>query len=119
MRRDYGRDVLAGGRRTTRRPPPEVKAERGLVVETADGAFCGAVVSCEKLGVTLEDRSGRQRLFPLERAAFLLEGKPVTLVRPRPAAAARQAGPARTAAGSVAPPGARGARVARASRIHL
>ena len=118
MRRDYGRDVLADGWRKARRPaPPQVEAERGLVVETADGAFCGAVVSCEKLGVTLEDRQGRQRLFPLEPAAFLLDGKPVTLVRPAPAA--RQAGPARTASGSVAAPGSRDARVARASRIYV
>jgi hypothetical protein len=118
MRRNYGRDVLADGWRKARRPaPPQVEAERGLVVETADGAFCGAVVSCEKLGVTLEDRQGRQRLFPLEPAAFLLDGKPVTLVRPAPAA--RQAGPARTASGSVAAPGSRDARVARASRIYV
>jgi len=118
MRRDYGRDVLAGDRRTTRRPPPpEVEAERGLVVETADGAFCGAVVGCEKLGVTLEDRGGRQRLFPLDRCAFLLEGKQVTLVRPAPAA--RPAAPARTASGSVAAPAGQAALVARASRIYV
>jgi Protein of unknown function (DUF3097) len=118
MRRDYGRDVLAGGGRKVRRPaPPQVEAERGLVVETADGAFCGAVVSCDKLGVTLEDRYGRQRLFPLERAAFLLDGKPVTLARPAPGG--RQAGPARTASGSVAAPAGRAARVARASRIYV
>ena len=96
---------------------PQVEAERGLVVETADGGFCGAVVGCEKLGVTLEDRRGRQRIFPLDRAAFLLEGKPVTLVRP--AAAAPPPRPARTASGSVAPPQAAVARVARASRIYV
>jgi hypothetical protein len=118
MRRDYGRDVLAEGVRKPRRPvAPEVEAERGLVVETANGAFCGAVVGCEKLGVTLEDRHGRQRIFPLDRAAFLLEGKPVTLVRPAPAA--RPPGPARTASGSVAPPQGAPARVARASRIYV
>jgi hypothetical protein len=118
MRRDYGRDVLAdGGRKTRRTPPPQVEAQRGLVVETSDGAFCGAVVSCEKLGVTLEDRSGRQRLFPLERGAFLLEGKPVTLVRPAPAAP--RPGLARTASGSVPPPEGRDAKVARASRIYV
>ena len=66
--------------------------------------------------MTLEDRHGRQRLFPLEPGAFLLEGKPVTLVRP---AAPRQAGPARTASGSVAAPASRGAQVARASRIYV
>lgn len=75
---------------------PPVEAEPGLVVETADGGFCGAVVGREKLGVTLEDRRDRQRLFPLERAAFLLEGKPVTLIRP--ARDGRRAGPSRTAA---------------------
>jgi hypothetical protein len=118
MRRDYGRDVLAEGGRKPRRPAaPEVEAERGLVVETADGAFCGAVVGCEKLGVTLEDRHGRQRIFPLDRAAFLLEGKPVTLVRPAPGAGRR--GPGRTASGSVAPPQGAPARVARASRIYV
>jgi hypothetical protein len=118
MRRDYGRDVLADGARKPRRPAaPEVEAELGLVVETADGTFCGAVVGCEKLGVTLEDRRGRQRLFPLDRAAFLLEGRPVTLVRS--AQAARPRGPARTASGSVAAPHGTPTRVARASRIYV
>jgi hypothetical protein len=124
MRRDYGPDVLAdGGRRGRRREPPQVPAERGLVVEEAGGGFCGAVVACEKNAVTLEDRFGRQRVFPLARAGFLLEGTPVTLVRPAPAAAQPQ-GPARTASGSLASPSpARGqgsrARVARASRIYV
>ena len=118
MRRDYGRDVLADGARKPRRPAaPDVEAELGLVVETADGTFCGAVVGCEKLGVTLEDRHCRQRLFPLDRAAFLLEGRPVTLVRPAPAA--RPRGPARTASGSVAAPQGTPTRVARASRIYV
>ena len=86
MQRDYGPDVLAEGWRRSRRPePPQVAAERGLVVEESGGGFCGAVVACEKNAVTLEDRFGRQRVFPLERGAFLLEGKPVTLVRPAPA----------------------------------
>ena len=119
MRRDYGPDVLADGWRKPRRPPPpEVAAERGLVVETLDGAFCGAVVSCEKRDVTLEDRFGSQRVFPLERGGFLLDGQPVTLVRPPPGPAAGQAAPARTASGSVPPPISR-ARVARASRIYV
>jgi hypothetical protein len=120
MRRDYGPDVLAEGWRRARRPePPQVAAERGLVVEEAGGGFCGAVVACEKNAVTLEDRFGRQRVFPLTRAAFLLEGTPVTLVRP---VAPAPRGPVRTASGSVSPasggPGGR-ARVARASRIYV
>jgi Protein of unknown function (DUF3097) len=116
MRGIYGADVLAGDWR--RRPePPRVEAARGLVVEEAGGqGFCGAVVACEKDAVTLEDRSGRQRVFPLRPAAFLLEGKPVTLIRPAPVG--RPAGPAHTRSGSLAGPASR-ARVARASRIYV
>jgi Protein of unknown function (DUF3097) len=116
MRGIYGPDVLAGDWR--RRPdPPRVEAARGLVVEEAGGrGFCGAVVACEKDAVTLEDRFGRQRVFPLRPAAFLLEGKPVTLIRPAPAG--RPAGPAHTRSGSRAAPASR-ARVARASRIYV
>ena len=119
--RQYGPDVLAAGRRPPRRQLPEVAAERGLVVEDAAAEFCGAVVRCEKDAVTLEDRRGRRRVFPLRPAPFLLEGKPVMLVRPRPAAmgqASSGAGPERTASGSVAPPPSR-AKVARASRIYV
>ena len=78
--RDYGRDVLAARRHRPRLP--QVAAERGLVVEDAAGRFCGAVVLCEKDAVTLEDRHGNRRVFPLGQAAFLLEGEPVVLVRP-------------------------------------
>jgi hypothetical protein len=99
-----------------------VAAERGLVVEEAGGGFCGAVVACEKNAVTLEDRFGRQRVFPLSRAAFWLEGQRVTLVRPAPAARPQAA--ARTASGSVAAPRQAGgpgsrAQVAKASRIYV
>ncbi|MEU9578985.1 DUF3097 domain-containing protein [Streptomyces chilikensis] len=93
---------------------PEVPAEPGLVVEEPATGFCGAVVGCEAGTVTLEDRHGRHRVFPLAPAAFLLEGRPVTLVR----AAAAPGRPSRTASGSVAVPGAR-ARVARAGRIYV
>ena len=80
------------------------------------------MVACEKDAVTLEDRFGRQRVFPLRPAAFLLDGQPVTLVRPAPAA--RPASPSRSRSGSRAPaPAPAGqasrARVARASRIYV
>ncbi|MCP9945883.1 DUF3097 domain-containing protein [Streptomyces somaliensis] len=96
-------------------PVPEVPAEPDLVVEEAGTGFCGAVVGCEAGAVTLEDRFGRHRVFPLAPRGFLLEGRPVTLVRPAAPAPAR---PSRTASGSVAVPGAR-ARVARAGRIYV
>ena len=118
----YAEDVLAS---PTRRAPKvvEIAAEPDLVVETADGRFCGAVVavgraveSGEKRDtVTLEDRHGNRRVFPMLPAAFLLDGKPVTLVRPAPTAAA-PGERKRTASGSYAVAGAT-ARVARASRI--
>ena len=88
----YGTDVLAAGSELRRRrflgpgqrEVPKVQAERGLVVEDAAGnelsRFCGAVVGYEKGAVTLEDRHGKRRVFPLAPAAFLLEGQPVTLI---------------------------------------
>jgi len=114
--KDYGGDVLSGDWRRPRRGQiPEVPAEPGLVAEDPSSGFCGAVVACGKEGVTLEDRHGRRRLFPLAKAGFLIDGKPVTLVRP---AAETPAAPRRTASGSVAVPQAR-ARVARESRIYV
>ncbi len=113
--RVYEGDVLAGDwRRPGRGTIPKVPAEPDLVVEDAESGFCGAVVACDKEAVTLEDRFGRRRLFPLAPAAFLLEGKVVTLVRP----AAAPHGPRRSASGSIAVEGLR-ARVARESRIYV
>ncbi|RKN45645.1 DUF3097 domain-containing protein [Streptomyces hoynatensis] len=116
--RRYDPDLTPPWQRRT--PVPEVAAEPGLVVEEAASGFCGAVIRCEKTAggptVTLEDRFGTHRVFPMEPRGFLLEGKPVTLVGPRKAPPA--AGPRRTASGSLAVPGAP-ARVARAGRIYV
>jgi hypothetical protein len=111
---DYGPDILAADRR---RPPAvqQVEAEPDLVVEEPGSGFCGAVVACAKDAVTLEDRHGRRRVFPLLPAGFLLDGAVVTLVRPVPETAS---GPGRTASGSIAVAGVK-ARVARAGRIYV
>jgi hypothetical protein len=109
----YGEDVLAGNWRR-RKVVPVLDAEPDLVVEDAGSGFCGAVVGFELGAVVLEDRHGRRRNFPLEPAAFLLDGQVVTLRRPPVAAAATK--PRRTASGSVALDKV-DARVARASRI--
>jgi len=105
-------DVLSAGRGPRRRIAVH-EAEPEMVVEDADSGFCGAVVGFEGHAVVLEDRHGRRRVFPLEPAAFLLDGVTVTLTRP-----ARQAdsGLRLTASGSVAVAPQR-ARVARAGRI--
>ena len=89
----------------------EVTADPGLILEEVLSGWCGAVVECDKERVSLEDRKGRVRVFPL--GVFLLEGEPVTVVRPvgRPQPTTR-----RTASGSVAVEGIT-ARVARGSRI--
>lgn len=109
----YGRNVLAGA---GRRPPATVatvEATTDVVAEDPLSGFCGAVVACTSTSVTLEDRFGGRRVFPLAPGAFLVGGRPATLVRPvMPSGRA----PARTASGSVAVRDAP-ARVARASRI--
>jgi hypothetical protein len=93
-----------------------VPAARGLVVEDPASGFCGAVVRADVREVTLEDRHGRHRVFPLRPAAFLVEGRPATLVPPAPSPTAASAGPARSASGSVKVANLT-ARTARASRI--
>ncbi|MFF9847880.1 DUF3097 domain-containing protein [Streptomyces litmocidini] len=111
--RSYNPDLTPPWKKSA--PVPEVPAEHDLVVEEVATGFCGAVIRCEAGTVTLEDRFGKHRVFPLEPRGFLLEGKVVTLVRPASGGPVR---PARTASGSIAVPGAR-ARVARAGRIYV
>jgi hypothetical protein len=114
--RRYGSDVLAAGSRPQRAPVPEMVAEPGLVVEDSEGRFCGAVIRCDSGAVTLEDRHGNRRVFPLRPRAFLYEGRPVTLLRPQ---ATITSDSRRTASGSIAAPGQQRAKVARASRIYV
>ncbi|WP_306364266.1 DUF3097 domain-containing protein [Nocardia sp. CC227C] len=113
----YGGDIYSGHTRKHKREVPKVVAERDLVAEDAATGFCGAVVGFDRSYdgefVKLEDRAGRVRLFALREAAFLIDGRPVTLVKPA-ATAPRQ--PTRSASGSTRVAGLR-ARVARASRI--
>ncbi|MFF0554628.1 DUF3097 domain-containing protein [Streptomyces sp. NPDC004266] len=111
--RSYNPDLTPPWKKSA--PVPEIPAERDLVVEEVATGFCGAVIRCEAGTVTLEDRFGKHRVFPLEPRGFLLEGKVVTLVRPASGGPVR---PTRTASGSIAVPGAR-ARVARAGRIYV
>ena len=113
----YATDILAPENRKPRPgqgPVPEVEAERGLVIEDFEGRFCGAVVALDSGAVTLEDRHGKRRVFPVP-GDFLLDGQRVTLVRRRPAG---PAGPRKTASGSIAAPAQR-AKVAQPSRIYV
>jgi hypothetical protein len=114
----YGTDVLATDWRAPRRGRAvEHPADHGLVVEEVTTDWCGEIIAVDRdlHTVTLEDRRGKRRTFPLG-PGFLLEGRPVILTAPvRTAAPAR---PSRTASGSVAVHDAK-ARVARASRIFV
>jgi hypothetical protein len=105
----------------------EIAAVPGLVVETVDGRFCGAVVATGRAvdagerrdTVTLEDRQGRRRVFPMLAASFAVDGVTVTLVPGAAITTTANATPprrARTASGSFAVAPAP-AKVARASRI--
>ena len=76
VRRRRRRGSSASGR--SRRSPPSA----GTVVEDPASGFCGAVVRVDVREVTLEDRHGRHRVFPLRPAAFLVDGRPATLVVP-------------------------------------
>lgn len=114
----YGSDVLAGDwRAPARGRARETPAALGLVVEEVTTDWCGEIVAVDRdlRTLTLEDRRGRRRGFPLG-PGFLLEGVPVILTPPVTAVPPRQ--PTRTASGSLAVPGAR-ARTARASRIFV
>lgn len=105
----YG-DILS---RPRKRPVPELAADPGLVVEDPASGFCGAVVRLEYGNVVLEDRHGKHRVFPLAPAAFLVDGKPVTLVPAKAPAAPKRSV---SASGSMRVDGIR-ARTARDSRI--
>ncbi|WP_407564883.1 DUF3097 domain-containing protein [Streptomyces sp. 184] len=101
-------------------PAPEVPAEPDLVVEEVGTGFCGAVIRTEKTAegptVTLEDRFGKHRVFPLAPRGFMIDGKVVTLVPP--GRSARLSGPLLSASGSIAVRD-HTARVARAGRIYV
>ena len=111
--KDYGPDVLGQPLRK-RREVPELVAELDLVIEEAASGFCGAIVVLDRVSMTVEDRSGGRRVFPYgQAAAFLVDGRPVTVTRPVVASPIRSS---RTASGSIAVQDQR-ARVARSSRI--
>jgi hypothetical protein len=110
----YERDILeqyAQARKAPRYPTVEVSL--GLVVEDRSSGFVGDVVRWNHEAVTLRDRKQHLRHITWKPGGFLLEGEPVTLVRP---AARREVNVTRlTNSGSIAGDGA--AHVARASRI--
>ncbi len=109
----YTGDILDDFAASKRGPTyPDVVVETNLLVADRASGFDGAVVRWSAEGVTIQNRNDYVRHFSWKPGGFLIEGKPVTLVRPATAKAATQR---ITASGSVAGDGR--ARVAAASRI--
>src|SRR4051794_41517876 len=84
----YGSDVLGNQGAADRLAPRrgravEIDADKGLVVEEVSTDWCGEIVAVERdlHTVTLEDRRGKRRTFPLG-AGVLLEGAPGILRAP-------------------------------------
>ena len=91
---------------------PSVVVEIGMVIEDRSSHFVGSIARWSAEGVTLKDRAQYLRHFTWKPGGFLIDGKPVTLVRPKQVKSVTQR---TTASGSVASDGR--ARVARASPI--
>ena len=109
----YEKDILDEFADMRKRPQyPTVEVAPGMVVEDRGSGFVGDVVRWNAEGVTLRDRNEYLRHFGWKKGGFLIEGRPVTLARPKAAPVATQKV---TAAGSIAGDGR--AKVARASRI--
>ncbi|MGD9794338.1 MAG: DUF3097 family protein [Acidimicrobiia bacterium] len=97
----YDHDVLdAFARRQGAPDAPTVEARTGLVAEHRRTGFTGSVCAVTADTVTLRGRTGAERVFTTGKGAFLIAGKPVTLVRPKPKPAA-STGPTITASGSI------------------
>ncbi|WP_208378939.1 DUF3097 family protein [Cumulibacter soli] len=108
----YSRDITQKQAKTSHLSVP---AEIDLVLEDRMSEFCGAIIEFSKDTVTLEDRVGKRRVFPLKHNGFMLEGAAIMLRRPQaPSAPAA----ARTASGSRAAADQR-AKVAQAGRIYV
>ncbi len=108
----YERDILEDFDPRRRKAAAAVTAAVGMLVEDRSSGFFGDIVKITHEAVTLRDRRQQQRHFAWKEAGFLIEGRPVTLVRP----AAPVSGPKLTNSGSVAAVAVR-ARTARPSRI--
>ncbi|HEX2047971.1 MAG TPA: DUF3097 family protein [Acidimicrobiales bacterium] len=116
-RRDPWAGILSGpvdGPARARAVYGEQPGAPGLRARHRGTGFTGTILRWERDGVVLRGATGLERIFRSGPGGFEVEGRAVTLLRPRPEPSAT--GPARTASGSLAV-GGRRARVARASRI--
>ncbi len=92
---------------------PAVTASLGSRATHKASGFTGVFARFERDGVVLKGATGLERFFRLMPGAFVVAGRTVTLIGPKPS---RPSAPAHTASGSLAVAPQR-ARLARASRI--
>ncbi|CAB4887622.1 unannotated protein [freshwater metagenome] len=114
----YERDILDEFADRKKAPAyREVVAQMGMLVEDRSSGFCGDVVKITFEALTLRDRKNEFRHFRWKEGGFLIDGKPVTLIRAASSPVVRAGATRTTNSGSVASPGSARARVARAARI--
>ena len=117
-REDPWSGILSGpvdGPARLRTTYPEVLATPGLPVRHRASGFTGVVAGFEGDGIVVRGGTGLERVLRPTPGAFDVEGRAVSLVRPR-TAATQPTAPAVTTSGSIAVAG-HNPRVARASRI--
>ncbi len=114
----YERDILDEFAERKKAPRyTEVTAQMGMILEDRASGFCGDVVKITFEAVTLRDRKNEFRHFRWKEGGFLLDGKPVTVVRATQQPTTATVKPAMTKSGSVASAVPVKAQVARAARI--
>jgi hypothetical protein len=76
------RDILEEFEQQRGQPTyPIVVARVGEFVEDRASGFCGDIVAITSESITVRDRRGRDRQFRYKPGGFLIDGRPVTLVR--------------------------------------
>ena len=107
------RDILEEFEQQRGQPTYSIVVARvGELVEDRASGFCGDIVRITSEAVTVRDRRGRERQFRYKLGGFLIDGRPVTIVREQTAASTLRV----TNSGALAGPTQR-ARIAKASRI--
>ena len=107
------RDILEEFEQQRGQPTYSIVVGRvGELVEDRASGFCGDIVAITSEAVTVRDRRGRERQFRYKPGGFLIDGRPVTIVRDQSPVPS----PRITNSGAVAGPTQR-ARIAKASRI--
>ena len=76
------RDILEEFEQQRGQPTYSIVVARvGELVEDRASGFCGDIVAITSQSITVRDRRGRDRQFRYKPGGFLIDGRPVTIVR--------------------------------------